>query len=81
VPGYEYNNWFGVLAPRATPNDIILQLHDGIVRALQAQELRQLLLAQSIEPVGSSPAQFGDTIRQEISKYTKLAKKIGVKVD
>jgi len=81
VPGYEYNNWFGVLAPQATPNDIILQLHDGIVRALQAQELRQLLLAQSIEPVGSSPAQFGDTIREEISKYTKLARKIGVKVD
>ena len=46
VPGYEYNNWFGVLAPRATPNDIVTQLHDSIVRALQAKEVRQLLLAR-----------------------------------
>lgn len=81
VPGYEYNNWFGVLAPRATPNDIVLRLHGSIVRALQAQEVRQPLAAQSMEPVGTSPAQFGDTIRQEITKYTRLAKQIGVTVD
>jgi tripartite-type tricarboxylate transporter receptor subunit TctC len=81
VPGYEYNNWLGVLAPRATPNGIVIQLHDSIVRALQAKEVRQALLAQSIEPVGSSPAQFGDMIRQEISKYTRLAKDIGVRIE
>lgn len=81
VPGYEYNNWFGVLAPRATPNPIVLQLHGNIVRALQANEVRQPLVAQSIEPVGTTPAQFGDMIRQEIGKYTKLAKSIGVQVD
>ena len=81
VPGYEYNNWFGVLAPRATPNAIVVQLHGTIVRALQANEVRQPLIAQSIEPVGNTPAQFGDMIRQEIGKYTKLAKAIGVQVD
>ena len=82
VPGYEYNNWLGVLAPRATPNNIVMHLHGGILRALQSKEVKQLLLAaQSIEPVGSSPAQFGDVIRQEIGKYTRLAKDIGVRID
>ena len=81
VPGYESNNWFGVLAPRGTPNDSVVQLHASIVRALQAKEVSQLLLAQGIEPVGSSSAQFADTIRQEISKYTRLAKDIGMRVD
>jgi len=77
VPGYEFNNWFGVLTPRATPNDLIVQLHGTIVRLLQLKEIRDLLLAQSIEPVGSSSAQFGDMIRKEISTYTKLVKDIG----
>lgn len=81
VPGYEYNNWLGVLAPRATPKDILTQLHGNIVRALQTKEVTQALLAQSIEPVGSTPAQFGEMIRQEISKYTKLAKDIGVRIE
>ena len=81
VPGYEYNNWFGALAPHATPNAIVLQLHGNIVRALQASDVRQLLAAQSIEPATTTPAQFGDMIRQEIGKYTTLAKAIGVQVD
>ena len=51
------------------------------MRALQANEVRQPLLAQSMEPVGTTPAQFSDMIRQEIRKYTSLAKKIGVHVD
>ena len=57
------------------------QLHGSIMRALQANEVRQPLLAQSMEPVGTTPAQFSDMIRQEIRKYTSLAKKIGVHVD
>ena len=81
VPGYEYNNWFGALAPRGTPSVVIAQLQGAIARVLEAKEVRQLLLAQSIEPVGSTPAQFGEMLQQEIGKYTKLAKKIGVQVD
>ncbi len=81
VSGYESNNWFGVLVPRATPADSVAQLHASIVRALQTKEVTQLLLAQGIEPVGSSSAQFADTLRQEIGKYSRLAKEIGMRVD
>ena len=81
VPGYEYNNWFGVLAPRATPDPIVAQLHDQIARALQADEVKSPLLAQGMEPRDTSPAQFGEMIRQEVAKYSALAKQIGVNVD
>lgn len=81
IPGYEYNNWFGVLAPRATPEAIVAQLRESIARALQANEVKPLLLAQSIEPSDTSSAQFGEMIRQEIIKYSALAKKIGINVD
>ena len=81
IPGYEYNNWFGVVAPRGTPNEIVVSLRDGIVRALQTNEVKRALLAQSIEPLGTTPAQFGELMRNEIAKYTKLSKAIGVSVD
>lgn len=81
VPGYEYNNWFGALAPRSTPGALVAQLQSGIARALQAKEVSQALLVQSIEPVGSSPAEFGQMLQQEIAKYTELARKIGVQLD
>jgi tripartite-type tricarboxylate transporter receptor subunit TctC len=81
VPGYEYNNWFGALAPRAAPVSVVAQLHRGIEQALKAKEVRQTLVAQGLEPVGSSPAQFRDVLRQEIARYSKLASSIGVQLD
>lgn len=81
VPGYEFNNWFGILAPRSTSNDIVAQWHANLVRALQSKEIRQLMLAQGVEPAALSSVQLGDMIRQEINKYTKLVKDIGIRVD
>jgi tripartite-type tricarboxylate transporter receptor subunit TctC len=81
VRGYEANNWLGVLAPRGMPPEVLAQLNGSIVHALQADTVKQGLLAQGIEPVGSSAEQFGVTIRTEIDKYTKLAKSIGVRVE
>jgi len=81
VPGYEYNNWFGALAPRGTASGILAALQTGISRALQSTDTKQALAAQSLDPVGSSPAQFGEMLRQEIAKYTQLAKEIRVQLD
>lgn len=81
VPGYEYNNWFGVLAPRGTSGAMVAMLRENITRAMQAGDVKPMLLAQSIEPTDASAAQFGEMIRQEIIRYTALAKKIGVSVD
>jgi tripartite-type tricarboxylate transporter receptor subunit TctC len=81
IPGYEFNNWHGVLVPHGTPRSIVMQLHTGILKALQPKEVKQLLFTQSIEPVGSSPAKFAELIRQEIIQYSRLAKAIGARLD
>lgn len=81
VPGYELNNWFGALAPGATPKAVITRLHESIVRVLQFSDVRQRLLAQGDEPAGTSPEQFSEAISQEIVKYTKLVKQIGARAD
>lgn len=78
VPGYEAVQWYGVLAPAATPRDIITKLHAGVVRALQNPDVRQRLLNDGAEPVGSSPEQFGTYIRAETEKWAKVIKAAGI---
>jgi tripartite-type tricarboxylate transporter receptor subunit TctC len=79
VPGYEAVQWYGVLAPAATPRDIITKLHTGVVRALQNPEVRQRLLNDGAEPVGSSPEEFAAYLRSETTKWAQVIKAAGIK--
>lgn len=79
VPGYEAVQWYGVLAPAATPRDIITKLHAGVVRALQNPDVRQRLLNDGAEPVGSSPEEFAAYLRSETEKWAKVIKAASIK--
>ncbi len=78
VPGYEAVQWYGVLAPAGTPRDIIGKLHAQIVRALHSADVRQRLLMDGAEPVGSSPEAFAAFIRAETEKWAKVVKAAGI---
>lgn len=78
LPGYEAVQWYGVLAPAATPRDIITKLHGGVVRALQNPDVRQRLLNDGAEPVGSSPEEFAAYLRSETTKWAKVIKAAGI---
>lgn len=79
VPGYEAVQWYGVLAPAGTPRDIITKLHTGVVRALQNPDVRQRLLHDGAEPMGSSPEEFAAYIRSETTKWAQVIKAAGIK--
>jgi tripartite-type tricarboxylate transporter receptor subunit TctC len=79
LPGYEAVQWYGVLAPAATPRDIITRLHAGVVRALQNPDVRQRLLHDGAEPVGSSPEEFAAYLRSETTKWARVIKAAGIK--
>lgn len=79
VPGYEAVQWYGVLAPAATPRDIVSRLHAGVVRALQNPDVRQRLLNDGAEPVGSSPEEFTAYLRAETAKWAKVIQAAGIK--
>lgn len=79
VAGYEAVQWYGVLAPAATPRDIITKLHAGVVRALQNPDVRQRLLNDGAEPVGSSPEEFAAYLRTETVKWAQVIKAAGIK--
>jgi len=79
VPGYEAVQWFGVLAPAGTPREIIARLHKEVVRTVQTPDIRQKLVNDGADPVGSSPKEFAAFLRSETTKWAKVAKDIGIK--
>ncbi len=81
VPGYDSGVWYGLLAPTGTPPDIIRRLNTEIVAALKQPDLRQRLLAEAFEPIGSTPEQLGEYMKSEIARWAKVVKATGAKID
>ena len=74
VPGYELVGWFGLLAPPLTPPEIVKQLNEVIVAAMQTQEFRDHLATLGAEPKPQTPEEFGRYINADVAKWSKLVK-------
>jgi tripartite-type tricarboxylate transporter receptor subunit TctC len=81
LPGYNASGWYGLVAPAATPKEIINRLNAETVRVLRMPEIVARLSSQTAEPVGSTPEQFTAFIRSEIEKWGKLVKATNMKAD
>ena len=81
VKGFETSAWSGLYAPAGTPADIINRLNAEVVKILKQQSVREQLLAQGAEPVGDTPEEFSRFTQAEISKWAKIIKISGAKVD
>ena len=74
LKGYEATTWFGLLAPKKTPPDIITKLNVEVDRALNSPDIQKRFAAEGLEPMGGSPDAFAKFIRAEIEKYAKVVK-------
>jgi tripartite-type tricarboxylate transporter receptor subunit TctC len=81
VAGYEAYVWMGLLAPKATPAPVIERLQREVVAALATPEVRNYMAGASIEPVGSTPAEFATFFRRERERWAKIIRETGAKVD
>jgi tripartite-type tricarboxylate transporter receptor subunit TctC len=72
---------YGVVAPAATPRDIVRKLGIDVASAVKTAEVTERMLQQGIEPVTSSPEQFDALIRAEIEKWARVVKASGAKAD
>ncbi len=81
VPGYAASGWFGVLAPAATPRSIITRLNAVIVKGLMNADTRERLVALGGEVVANTPTEFASYLRDDLAKWSKLIKTIGLKPD
>ena len=81
VPGYEVLQWYGVLAPAATPREIIGRLHGVIAHAVQDPKIRERIVADAGEPVGNTPDEFSAILRADYKKWGDVIRKAGIRVD
>jgi len=79
LPGYESLAIYGVFAPAGTPKVIIERLNKEMVRVLALPDLKSLIGRLGMETVGSSPAQLGDKVKEEMSRLGKVIRAAGIK--
>jgi len=74
LKGFNIGTWFGVLAPAATPKEIVVRLNAEMVKIIQSAEFRKRMAEIGAEPVGDSTAQMAAQIRNETEKFAKIVK-------
>lgn len=78
---FDQGTWFGILAPAATPAEVIARLNAEMVKIIQSPEFRKRMEEIGAEPVGDSPAQMAAQIKDDTAKYAKLVKDAKVAID
>jgi tripartite-type tricarboxylate transporter receptor subunit TctC len=81
LPGFVITSWFGLLAPAGTPAPVIARLNAEMVKVLGRAEVKATLGAQGLEVASSTPEQFGEHIKSEIARFTKIARAAGIKAE
>ncbi len=81
MKGFNQGTWFGILAPAATPKEVVAKLNAEIVKIIQSPEFRKRMEEIGAEPVGDSPAQMAAQIKDDTARYARLVKEAKVALD
>lgn len=81
LPGFEVVGWYGVIGPAGMPAPLVAKLHGEFVRILNLPDIRERIVADGSEPVGSSPEAFRQFMLADLAKWSKVVKESGAKVD
>lgn len=76
-PGFEAGSWFGIFAPKGTPVEIVETLNKAVAEILAAPALEAQLVKEGADPVGGTPAQFGQFVQREHDKWRQVVKDTG----
>lgn len=81
LPGYEVNNWNGVIAPRATPRAVVERLNSEFARIVNNKDVIERLQSDGSSPAGGTPEDLGARIATETALWSKVIAKVGVKIE
>ena len=81
VPGYESQNWWGLMAPAGTPQPIVERLYTAVSDVLQSKETGKRMEGEGAETVRMTPPEFGRFISSELAKWSKIARDVGIKAE
>jgi len=74
VPGYVAVAWYALFAPAKLPANLVHQVHQEVAAISRSQDMRTRMLAEGLEPLGSTPRELDEFLAREITKWTNLAK-------
>jgi tripartite-type tricarboxylate transporter receptor subunit TctC len=81
VPNYLVTSWYALWAPAGTPPEIVGKLQQEVAKAMQAPMIKEVWAQQGSGPGGNSPQEFAAFVKTEITKWAKVAKDSGARVD
>ena len=79
VPGYEAILWYAFFGPRNLPKEIVTRLNTEIAKAISTPEMKERMAGEGLEPAGGPPSQFGDVLKRDVPKWTKVVKDANIK--
>lgn len=80
-PSFDVSSWFGVIAPKGTPDNIVNKLNEVMLAALAKPEVQKSLEDLGAVPANTTPAEFGAFIKSEVEGWAKVVKASGATVD
>jgi tripartite-type tricarboxylate transporter receptor subunit TctC len=81
LPGYALTNWFGLLAPAATPKETVLKIHADVIRVLRDPEVKKRITDLGADVVGNSPEEFGAAMRAESTQWAEIIKAANIRAE
>ena len=81
LPGYALTNWFGLLAPVATPKDTVSKIYIDTSKVLKETDLRKKIADLGADVVGNSPEEFGAAMRAESAQWAEVIKAANIRVE
>jgi tripartite-type tricarboxylate transporter receptor subunit TctC len=80
VAGFENTGWFGIVAPAGTPRPVIQKVYLDTKKALEDTQMKARFYAQGLAPVGNSPEQLAQELKEETLLWAKVVKERGISV-
>jgi tripartite-type tricarboxylate transporter receptor subunit TctC len=77
LPEYEFESWFGLLAPARTPKTIVDRINAQVGKLLKSPVILERLARQGVEPLPLTPADFENLVREDHEKMARIVKKVG----
>lgn len=81
IPDFEVSEWHGVVVPAGTPAAVIQLLHQEIAKVLARSDVRERLEGAGAQAVGGTPEEMAKYIRREFSRWSRLIKTVGIRID
>jgi len=78
VPGFGFDNWYGMFLPGGTDKAIATKIQETVARILNEPDTRKLLLGQGLDVVGDSPDDFARMVSQETARWAKVVRALGL---